>query len=126
MSHLTIKSLHGHIHQVIIPKLVQKIKEEREDERFDKDKLFQEYTLKTLSPSTVYTWMEKLGFKYQHHRKCYYVDSHKSPENVAYRASFIDRYFQYELRLYWWLSISKEERDKLITIGQLGKNSGYE
>ena len=126
LSHLTIENLHGHLHSEIIPKLVMKLKEERQDENFDQDKLFHEYNLKTLAPSTVYMWMEKLGYKYQHHRKCYYVNSHESPENVAYRSLFIDRYFQYELRSYRWISISREEREVLIKMGQLGDDSGYE
>ena len=126
LSHLTIENLHGYLHETIIPDLITTMKKERNDESFDQEKLFSEYNLKTLAPSTVYTWMEKLGFKYQHHRKCYYVDSHESPENVKYRSLFVDRYFQYELRSHRWISIKKEERDKFIKIGQLGEESGYE
>ena len=82
------------MHKTILPELMMKLKEERNDESFDQEKFFEEYKLKTLAPSSVYTWVVKLGYKYQHHRKCYYVDSHKSPENVKYMSSFIDRYFQ--------------------------------
>ena len=99
---------------------------ERGDPQFDQTQLFKEYNLKTLSPSTVYTWMEKLGYQYQHHKKCYYVDSHESPENVQYRSQFIDRYFQYKLRSYRWISITKDEQQKLIELGELGDHSGYE
>ena len=70
--------------------------------------------------------MEKLGYKYQNHRKCYYVYSHKSPEDVAYRSLFIYRCFQHELRSHQWISINKDERERFIKLGQLGEESGYE
>lgn len=44
---------------------------------------------------------------------------------MKYRSSFIDRYFQYKLRSYRWISIDKEKRDTFIKIVQLGEDSGF-
>ena len=69
--------------------------------------------------------MSKLGFNYHPRKKCYYVDSHKSPENVAYHKEFISCYFEYKIRVYRWYSITKEERDQLVSSGELEDSIGY-
>ena len=94
---LTIELVHNHIHTVIIPELVKKIGKERNLPSYNKEMLFDEFNFKTLTISTVYKWLVKLGFKYQPRKKSYYVDNHESPENIEYRKKFIRRYFNYKI-----------------------------
>ena len=70
--------------------------------------------------------MQMLGFKFEARQKCYYVDNHKSPENIIYRHQFIDCYFQYELRCYRWYSIPLEEQQQMIEEGKLNPDLGYQ
>ena len=126
ISLLTVELLYNHIHEQIIPSLVKTIREERKDQEYNKEKLFEEFQFKTLTIKTVYNWMVKLGFKFEPRKKSYYVDSHKSPENIAYRKKFITRYFEYELRSHRWYQISKEEKMEYVKKGSLDESSGYE
>ena len=125
LSTISIESVHQHIHDSVIPKLVKKISQERSQDDYCKQMLFSEYRMKSLTLATTFSWMSKLGFNYYPRKKCYYVDSHESPENIAYRKEFISRYFKYEIRAYRWYAITKEERDKLVSNGELDEMLGY-
>ena len=86
-----------------------------------------EYSLKKISIKTVYNWMKQLGFQYKPHKKCYYVDTHESDENIAYRNEFIKRYFEYEVCCHRWISIPDYERERLINEGKFDKElAGFE
>ena len=122
---LTVELLHSHINETIIPDLVKKIQKERNNGEFNEDDLKREHGLESLTISTVNKWMNKLGFKYGSRKKCYYVDNHDSEENIKYRNAFIDRYFQYELRMHRWYSITETIRDGMISSGELEKESGH-
>ena len=124
LSTLSVERVHHYIIDDLIPKLVQTIALDRGSE-YTKKTFLEEHKLTKFNLSTTYRWMTKLGFSYHPRKKCYYVDSHESPENVKYRKHFIDRYFQYELRAHCWLSISKEERDKLVLEGEIDEHLGY-
>ena len=69
--------------------------------------------------------MQKLGLKYHPRRRCYYIDSNESEENMRYFKHFIAQYFTYELCAYRWYSITKVERDKLVRLGVLQKTICY-
>ena len=122
---LTVESLHSHIHEALIPKLTETIKKERNDSEYNSDKLKVAFCVRSLSIQTVYNWMIKLGFRYEPRKKSYYVDTHETPENVKYRAQFIRRYFEYEIRSFRWVSIPKSEALKMIEKGELEKELGY-
>ena len=65
ISSLTVELVHNHIHTIIIPRLVKKIGEERNNNDYNKEMLFNKFNFKSLTISTVYKWMVKIGFKYQ-------------------------------------------------------------
>ena len=125
LSTISVETVHEHIMDNIIPKVVERIAKERGQSDYCKQMLFQENRLKKLTIATTYVWMCKLGFNYHPRKKCYYVDSHESDENIQYRKSFISRYFKYELRCYRWFSITKEEKDKLVSQGEIDASVGY-
>ena len=82
LSTISVETVHQHIHDSVIPKLVNKIAREQSQDNYCKEILFSEYRIKTLTLATTFS-MSKLGFNYHPRKKCYYVDSHESPENVA-------------------------------------------
>jgi len=47
------------------------------------------YGLKHICLSTVYNWMEKLGFKYEEKKKGYHVDEHERKDTVNYHRKFV-------------------------------------
>lgn len=122
---LSVESVYSHIHETIIPELVKKIANEKNDPTYNKQQLLTEFRVKNLTLSTVYRWMLFLGFKFEPRRKCYYVDNHESPENISYQNLFIDRYFSYESRCYRWLSITEEEKEAMVSKGKIHKDLGY-
>ena len=126
LSTLSMESVFNHLHDQILPKLVQTIQKERNELDYTKRGLLKEYHIKQLTMMTVYNWMTKhLGFKYKQRRKCYYVDNHEKTENIKYRREFIDRYFAYKIRCHRWIHISAQERESMIFKGELDINSGY-
>ena len=122
---LNTEMVHSHIINDVLPEIVKNIGTYRKDHDYCIDKLLSENGLKSLSIRTVNRWMHKLGFKYQTRKKTYYVDTHESSANVKYRHEFIERYFGYELYAHRWISISAEERQKMIDRCELDDNSGY-
>ena len=74
--------------------LMMKITEEHGQDEYNKDVLFHKYRLKILTIATTYdSWMRKLGLNYNPRKKCYYVDSHKSSENIKRCKDFISQYW---------------------------------
>ena len=87
--------------------------------------LLNENGLTKLSLSTIYRWIDALGYKYNERKKCYYVDNHESIDNVQYRNSFLKRYFSYELRAHRWIQISLEESKKMEEKCEISIGCGY-
>ena len=125
---LSANSIHLFLFEKAFPEVIKKMNEEKEEGEDDMslNRLLAESGLKCLTTATLHKWLVNLGFKYETQKKTYYVDSHEKPENVDYRSKFIDRYFGYEMRAHRWLSISKEESDKLIEEGEINESIGYE
>jgi hypothetical protein len=67
--------------------------------------ILKEYRLTWIDPSTVYWWMQKLGFKYEPCQKGYYINGHKKLATIEYRTQFVIRYLSYEQRAYHWIQI---------------------
>ena len=97
-SSLTAEKLHDHIHEILIPKLLQKRKEEAQNINYTKDNLLHENGLKVLCIRTVLNWMHCLGLKYEEKKKSFYNNKHQLYEVIRDRYAFIDLYFEYELR----------------------------
>ena len=124
---LSTSSIHQWLFEKGLPEIVKTINEEQEEGEEDVsiNSLLAESGLKCLTTATIQQWMHRLGFKYEGRKKTYYVDSHEKPENVAYRSSFLERYFLYEIRAYRWLSLSLEESNKLVEDKQMSDCVGY-
>ena len=125
LSTISTESIYCHIHDSIIPNLVQAIQNDRDSISYSRSDLFKEFRLKKLTLATVYNWMKHLGFRYERRRKCYYVDNHEKPANIQYRIEFIKRYFAYELRCYRWIQISADEQNRMVLKGLLDKMMGH-
>ena len=125
LSTLTIELVQDHLHSVVIPNLLSKLKTERSNSEYSIEDLYSEFQLKSISLSTTHRWLRILGFKYERRKKSYYVDTHEKPENVRYRKEFIERYFTYEVRAYRWLSITANERNQMVKEGKIEKELGF-
>ena len=81
------------------------------DESYDErlKQLLSTYGLKHICLSTVYNWMEKLGFKYKEWKKGYSVDGHERKDTVQYCSKFVEQYLTYEHRMFHWIQIPLEE-----------------
>jgi hypothetical protein len=83
------------------------------------------YGLTCVSPSTVYRWMIRLGFRYEPRRKRYYVDGHEKPATVEYRWAFCKRYLVYEQCMHRWIQVPEHVANELQGKGEVTKGSGY-
>jgi hypothetical protein len=125
---LSIELMSEYIHNTVIPIMVQErfvVKPEDEQYEATVQGMYREYGLKKICPSTIYKWLKLLGFRYEPRRKGYYVDGHEKPETISYRNKYVQRYLQYERRMYRWIQISAEESEKKVQQGLVPRNSGY-
>ena len=60
----------------------------------------------------IYNWLEALGFKFYLHRKTYYIDGHKQPDNIGSCIDYINIYLKYERRFFGWIQLPIEEVEK--------------
>ena len=125
LSTLTVESVHHHIHEKVIPKLVEKVRNKQNNQDYNCEDLKKEFRVQKLTIQTVYNWMIRIGFKYQPRKKSYYVDTHESPENASYRVSFIKQNFEYELKSHCWISIPVSEAEEMAEKGELELELGY-
>jgi hypothetical protein len=65
-----------------------------------------------VSPHIVSRWMGEAGFRYEAHRKSYYVDRHEAPDVVRTRNKYNVRCLELELREYCWVQIPRKEYDR--------------
>ena len=107
--------------------LLKSINESREDNgKITMDNLYESYGLKTLNIKTVQNWMKKLGFKFEPRKKSYYVDTHETAKNIAYRSKFIDTYFELELLPHRWYSITDVKQKEMIDNNEIRAETGFE
>jgi hypothetical protein len=76
--------------------------------------------LKNLYPvsrNIVARWMLEAGFKYQRHKKTYYIDCHEDTDVLAHRNKYIAEFFDEELLEHCWMQLSKRMylRNKNLT-----------
>ena len=113
LASLSVESLRNEIVDTIIPEIYETLLQEQqehedfeEEEFWTKEEMLAYLGLKSISPSTVWRWMQRLGYKYSETKKCYYVDGHEKPETKAYRKKFVKRYFESEKLMHRWIQIT--------------------
>jgi hypothetical protein len=117
--------LHSYLFPTALPNVMKKIKDACHISDYQVKKFLKENKLHTLTPHTVYNWLQFLGFKYSDSRKSYYVDLHEKPENVQYRSKFIDCYETYELGSHQWIQVPIDRYNRIVEKGELSSNCGY-
>jgi hypothetical protein len=65
-----------------------------------------------VSPHIASRWLREAGFRYEAHRKSYYVDRHEAPNVVHTRKKYVGRCFKLELREYSWVQLPKVEYER--------------
>ena len=125
LSTLRIELIHNHVHEVMLPDLLQKRKEETGNNMLTMEQMLGEYGLKKLTIMTMYRWMRSLGFQYSVKTKTYYVDGHERPDVVKYRIEFIKRYKKFELQSHRWIQLSETDVDLIIKEGCEGEDIGF-
>lgn len=58
-------------------------------------------------------WMREAGFRYELHKKSYYVDRHEDPDVISDRVSYLDTFFRDEIFEHCWIQITKQKYDSL-------------
>ena len=89
---LSAESVASYLFQTGLPQLVEQRRHELDNPAFDVQQLLHENGLNRICISTIYKWMERLGFRYETRKKCYYVDGHEATETQQYRKRFIEWY----------------------------------
>jgi hypothetical protein len=128
LSTLSVEMMSEYIHNVVLPQLIEnEVKESNKelDQESAREKILKQYGLTNICISIVYKWIKKLGFNYEARKKGYYVDGHKKEETVSYRWHYIERYLQYEQRMFRWIQITEEEAKYLEDKGTIKKGGGY-
>jgi hypothetical protein len=118
LSELSVELICEYLHDTVIPKMMKVAsgveKSGNEELYIEKAKeILKEYGLTCIDPSTVYRWLQKLGFRYEPRQKGYYVDGHEKPAIIEYRKQFITIYLSYEQRAHRWIQISSSEAVQL-------------
>jgi len=130
LSELSVELICEYLHGTVIPKMVKEtsgVEKSVNEQLYTEEakKILKQYGLTCIDPSTVYRWMQKLGFKYEPRRKGYYVDGHEKPATIEYRKQFVTRYLAYEQRAHRWIQIPLSEALELEDKKMIPKNSGY-
>ena len=121
---LSVEMMSEYIHHVVLPQMIEnEVKESNRelDQENAREKILKQYGLTKICLSTVYKWIKKLGFNYEPRKKGYYVDGHEKEETVSYRWRYIERYLQYEQRMFRWIQITEEEAKHLEDKGTIKK-----
>ena len=123
---LSSEMLQEYIIETCLPQLLEKRKEELNDNTLTLEFIKKENNLKIISCRTVNRWMKLLGYRYCERKKSYYCDSHEKPENVAYRYKYINRYLEREFRCYRWIQLSEEKYQQMLDEGTVFNGIPYE
>ena len=117
---LDSKLILEYLHDTLIPKFM------KDEKATDKKRFLKKYGLTKLCPRTVLNWLHALGFRYEEHRKNFYVDNHEDPATVRYRWKFVARYLLVEKRAHRWIQITKSEMLSLSKEYPVLLKVGYE
>ena len=125
ISYLGVELVYQYLNTTLIPKLVEKIKKERNDPSYSKAQLFDKFNFRKLTDTTTFRWMHLLGYQFKPRKKSYYVDNCKDSNNISYHNKFIECYFEYELCSFTLVCISAKERDEMVKNKEIDKELGY-
>ncbi len=93
----------------------------------DDDEEDEEIEDPTICKKTVNKWMTKLGYGWKRRERTSYNSTHEHPVTIAYRASFILRYFyKYEPRAHRWVQVEKVDADLLKKNSNVPNDAGIE
>jgi hypothetical protein len=119
----SVEKMSEYIYRVVLPQMIEKEKKRKENdknlelentrEENELQQLLKTYRLTCICLSTVYRWIKKLGFSHEPRKKGYYVDGHEKEATISYQWRFIERYLQYEQRMFQWIQITQEEAIRL-------------
>ena len=57
--------------------------------------------------------MRQAGFRYEKHKKSYYVDRHEDPDVICDRKTYLQRFFESEIFEHCWVQITRRKYDTL-------------
>ena len=123
LNELSAEMLLSYLHSTALPALLDHRRKELEDPGYTTQQLLRDHGLTKLCTATVYRWLERLGFKYEPRRKCYYVDNHEKPETKFYRKKFNRRYLLHELRMHRWIQIESSKVRELQEAGVIQQDT---
>ena len=85
------ESIGNELHQKIIPETYNfYLKECHNNQQLSMDGFLKSFHLKSVPESTIWRWMNIIGFKYCDCTKKYFCDKHESNGNVRYHENFIN------------------------------------
>ena len=119
LNDLSGEMMFTYLHEVALPTLIENRRQELEDNDITLEDVLKENQLTKLTLNTVYRYMERLDFKYEPRKKCYYVDGHEKPETIAYREKYVKRYLKTEFRMYRWIQLPKNEVEEMKENGEM-------
>ena len=86
LNELSVELILEYIHDTVLPQMMMdttgKMKDDREEYEKALKHLLNHYGLTCICLSTVYKWMQQLGFCYKGQEKGYYMDGHKKPTTI--------------------------------------------
>lgn len=100
----------------------------KKSQDFINSKLLADWTAQQLSvykisyPVTEYIvarWMKEAGFRYEKHKKSYYVDRHEDPDVVSDRKSYLTQFFADELYEHCWVQLTLRKYTSLKNANEL-------
>ena len=72
-----------------------------------------------VSEFIVSRWMREAGFKYEVHKKSYYIDRHEDEDAVSNRKTYIDDFFESKKLEHCWLQLTRRKYIEMKLIGDL-------
>jgi hypothetical protein len=81
------------------------------------DELLGMLDLKRVCASTVWQWLQLMGYKYDENRRCYYTDGHEREDAVKdQNKRFLTHYFKLECRAHRLVQLTEEKAKELEVI----------
>ena len=62
-----------------------------------------------VSEHIVGRWMKETGFKYEQHKKSYYVDRHEDPDVIQDHKTYLSTFFAEEIYEYCWMQVTRRQ-----------------
>lgn len=114
LSQLSAELVASYLHDTALPSLLKTRQSELNQPDFSIEDLLKENRLTKVDVSTIYRWLDRLGFKYEVRKKTYYVDTHENKETTMYRKNWVQRYLSNERRMHRWVQIPLNTASQLL------------